>query len=172
MSRVVTVGAAQPVQSPVTDTRKDVVERLLALLVEGDERGCDLVVFPESASDDVLPVMVCLGHRRVRPLLRAGDARSGHPAALRRGPPARRVGFCLGYAELTEPDSGGTRHRFNTQVLVERDGLIVARYRKVHLPGHELHEPERPFQHAERYFFEPGPDEFGVWPAFGGSRPG
>ena len=72
---------------------------------------------------------------------------------------ARRlgVGFCLGYAELTEPDADGVRHRYNTQILVERDGSVVARYRKVHLPGHEEHEPDRPFQHAERYFFEPGP---------------
>jgi N-carbamoyl-D-amino-acid hydrolase len=38
----------------------------------------------------------------------------------------------------------------------------------VHLPGHEEHEPDRPFQHAERYFFEPGPEGFGVWRAFGG----
>ena len=83
---------------------------------------------------------------------------------------ARRlgVGFCLGYAELTEPDADGVRHRYNTQILVERDGSVVARYRKVHLPGHEEHEPDRPFQHAERYFFEPGPDGFGVWRAFGG----
>ena len=41
-------------------------------------------------------------------------------------------------------------------------------YRKVHLPGHEEHEPDRPFQHAERYYFEPSPDGFGVWDAFGG----
>ena len=59
-------------------------------------------------------------------------------------------------------------HRYNTQILVERDGSVVARYRKVHLPGHEENEPDRPFQHAERYYFEPGPDGFGVWRAFGG----
>jgi hypothetical protein len=78
------------------------------------------------------------------------------------------IGFCLGYAELTEPDADGRRHRYNTQILVERDGAVVARYRKVHLPGHEENEPDRPFQHAERYYFEPGPDGFGVWRAFGG----
>ena len=72
------------------------------------------------------------------------------------------IGFCLGYAELTEPDADGVRHRYNSQVLVERDGSIVATYRKVHLPGHEKDEPDRPFQHAERHYFEPGPDEFGV----------
>ena len=54
------------------------------------------------------------------------------------------------------------------QTLVERDGSIVATFKKVHIPGHEEHEPDRPFQHAERYYFEPSPDGFGVWDAFGG----
>jgi len=73
------------------------------------------------------------------------------------------VGFCLGYAELT-PDG----HRFNTQILVDKSGGTVAKYRKVHIPGHEHHEPDRPFQHAERYYFEPSDEGFGVWQAFGG----
>jgi len=72
------------------------------------------------------------------------------------------VGFCLGYAELT-PDG----HRYNTQILVERDGVIVGKYRKVHLPGHRENEPWRGFQHLERRYFEPG-DEFPTWHAFGG----
>jgi predicted amidohydrolase len=83
---------------------------------------------------------------------------------------ARRlgIGFCLGYAELTEPDSSGHRHRFNTQILVDRDGRTVGKYRKVHIPGHETNEPDRPFQHAERYYFEPSNEGFPVWKAFGG----
>ena len=78
------------------------------------------------------------------------------------------IGFSLGYAELTDPDAQGVVHRYNTQILVERDGSVVAKYHKVHIPGHEHHEPNRPFQHAERYYFEPGPEGFGVWAAFGG----
>ena len=73
------------------------------------------------------------------------------------------IGFCLGYAELT-PEG----ERFNTQILVERDGSIVGKYRKVHIPGHEHHEPDRPFQHAERYYFTPSVEGFPVWSAFGG----
>ena len=73
------------------------------------------------------------------------------------------VGFYLGYAEQTPQGN-----RYNTSVLVERDGSIVAKYRKVHLPGHEEHEPERPFQHLERRYFEEGPDGFDVSNAFGG----
>ena len=44
---------------------------------------------------------------------------------------------------------------------------IIGRYRKVHLPGHSEHEPDRPFQHLERRYFEPG-DGFDSWAAFGG----
>ncbi len=149
------------------DTRKDVVERLLALLVEGDERGCELVVFPELALTTFFPRWfvedITEFDHFYETAMPGPDTQPLFDEARRRG-----VGFCLGYAELTDPDASGTRHRYNTQLLVERDGSIVARYRKVHLPGHEAHEPDRPFQHAERYFFEPGPDGFGVWPAFGG----
>jgi predicted amidohydrolase len=53
-------------------------------------------------------------------------------------------------------------------ILVERDGREVTRYRKVHLPGHADHEPDRPFQHLERRYFDPGPDGFVAHRAFGG----
>lgn len=72
------------------------------------------------------------------------------------------IGFCLGYALL-----GDDGRRWNVQTLVERDGSVVATYKKTHIPGHEHHEPGRPFQHAERYYFEPSPEGFGVWQAFG-----
>jgi hypothetical protein len=165
-ARVLTIGAAQlgPIQR--ADARKDVVERLLNLLAEAADRRCDLVVFPELALTTFFPrwfvadiadfdhfYEVTMPGPETQPLF---------DEAARLG-----IGFCLGFAELTEPDADGVRHRYNTQVLVERDGSVVARYRKVHLPGHEEHEPDRPFQHAERYFFEPGPEGFGVWRAFG-----
>ena len=67
-----------------------------------------------------------------------------------------------------ETSADGAVHRWNVQTLVERDGSVVATYKKTHIPGHEHHEPDRPFQHAERYYFEPSPEGFGVWQAFGG----
>ena len=54
------------------------------------------------------------------------------------------------------------------QTLVERDGSIVATFKKVHIPGHEEHEPDRPFQHAERYYFEPVARRLRRVGAFGG----
>ena len=72
------------------------------------------------------------------------------------------IGFHLGYAEMT---SDG--HRYNTSILVSKNGDILGKYRKVHLPGHEENEPWRTFQHLERYYFEPG-NELKVFGAFNG----
>jgi predicted amidohydrolase len=162
MTRMLTVGAAQMGRVQRDHTRADVMERLVVLLRQASSQGCELVVFPELALTTFFP-------RWFVPDLREADhwyerampnpeTRPLFDEAARLG-----VGFCLGYAELT--DDG---HRYNTQILVERDGSVVGRYRKVHIPGHEHHEPDRPFQHAERHYFEPGPEGFGVWRAFGG----
>lgn len=167
MTRIVTVGAAQmgPIQRD--DSRESVVERLVALLRQGWDNGCDLVVFPELALTTFFPRWF------VDDITEADhwyETAMPNDVTAPLFEEARQlgIGFCLGYAELTEPDADGVRHRYNTQILVEKDGSIVGRYHKVHIPGHEHHEPGRPFQHAERYYFEPGPEGFGVWRAFGG----
>ena len=161
MTRIITVGAAQmgPIQRE--HSRADAVDRLITLLEQGARSGCELVVFPELALTTFFPrwfvddiAEADLWYERSMP---SHDSQPLFDAARRLG-----VGFSLGYAELTEDG-----RRFNTQILVERDGSIVGRYHKVHIPGHEHHEPDRPFQHAERYYFEPGPEGFGVWKAFG-----
>jgi predicted amidohydrolase len=162
MTRIVTVGAAQmgPVQK--TDTREAVVERLLGLLHDGHDAGCDLVVFPELALTTFFPRYHATDQAEIDAWFET-EMPSPATKPLFDEAKALGVGFCLGFAELT-PDG----HHYNSQILVERDGGTVAVFRKVHIPGHEAHEPWRPFQHLERYYFEPGPDGFGVWRAFGG----
>ena len=162
MTRIVTVGAAQLGPIARDEPRKEVVERLIALLEQGAAAGCDLVVYPELALTTFFPRWYT-------------DDVSGHDHYFETSMPSEEtqplfdeasrlgVGFALGYAELT-PDG----HRFNTYVLVERDGSIVARFRKVHIPGHEDDEPWRAFQHLERRYFEESHEGFGVWRAFGG----
>lgn len=161
MSRIVTVGAAQlgPIQR--TDSRADVVTRLIALLNDAADRGCDLVVFPELALTTFFPRWyledISESDHYYETEMPSPVVRPLFDVARERG-----VGFTLGYAELTADG-----HRFNTQVLVDKSGAIIGKYRKVHIPGHASNEPGRPFQHLERYYFEPSDEGFGVWEAFG-----
>jgi predicted amidohydrolase len=166
MARMLTVGAAQlgPVQRD--DTRADVVERLIALLCDAHRHGVELVVYPELALTTFFPrwftTDIAEADHWYETAMPNSDTQPLFDEATRLG-----VGFCLGYA-LREQAADGSVRRWNVQTLVERDGSIVATYRKTHIPGHEHHEPDRPFQHAERYYFEPSPEGFGVWRAFGG----
>ncbi len=157
------VGAAQLGPIERDDSREQVVDRLIALMHEAHAEGCDLVVYPELAlttffprwylDDD--PAELDSYYEREMP----GPATKPlFDEAARLG-----IGFCLGYAELT-----GDGHRYNTYILVERDGSVVGKYRKVHIPGHDEHEPWRDFQHLERRYFEESPDGFDVHEAFGG----
>ncbi len=166
MSRILTVAAAQlgPVQR--SHTREQVVERMLALLRQAHEHGVELVVYPELALTTFFPRWF------VDDISEADhfyESSMPNEATQPLFDEARRlgIGFCVGYA-LRETAADGSVHRWNVQTLVERDGSIVGTYKKVHIPGHEHHEPDRPFQHAERYYFEPSPDGFGVWRAFDG----
>ncbi len=160
--RIVSVGAAQLGPIARDETRKEVVERLIDLLKRGAEANCDLVVFPELALTTFFPRWYTddvAGHDHYFETEMPGpDTQPLFDEAARRG-----VGFCLGYAELT-PDG----HRYNTYILVGKDGEPIGRYRKVHIPGHADNEPHRPFQHLERRYFEESPDGFPVFRAFGG----
>jgi predicted amidohydrolase len=167
MARHLTVAAAQmgPVQAH--HTREQVVQRLIDMLHEAHRMGAELVVYPELALTTFFPRWFLdditeADHWYERSMPNAAT-QPLFDEARRLG-----IGFCLGYALRDEPDADGVSHRWNVQTLVERDGSVVATYKKVHIPGHAHHEPDRPFQHAERYYFEPSPDGFGVWRAFGG----
>jgi len=161
VTREITVAAAQMGPVARADSRPDVVERLLVLLRTAADRGAQLVVFPELVLSTFFP----------RWYLEDADELDAFYETEMPGPDTKPlfdeaqrlgVGFQLGYAELT-PDG----HRYNTSILVERDGTVVSTYRKVHLPGHEEREPKRAVQHLERRYFEPG-DGFRTHQAFGG----
>jgi len=160
--RNLNVAAAQlgPIQQ--TDDRKSVVSRLIDLLREAHGKKAELVVFPELALTTFFPRWfvndITEANHWYETEMPSAATRPLFDEAKKLG-----IGFCLGYAELSKAGE-----RFNTQILIERDGRVVAKYRKVHIPGHEHHEPDRPFQHAERYYFTPSNEGFGVWPAFNG----
>jgi len=161
-ARIVTVGAAQLGPISRHESRDDVVARLLDLLRQAAGHGCELVVFPELALTSFFPRWYIEDPAELDEFF---DAEMPGPATKPLFDEAQSlgIGFCLGYGELT-PDG----HHYNTQILVDGQGNTVARFRKVHIPGHTENEPWRPFQHLERRYFEPGPDGFGVSRAFGG----
>jgi predicted amidohydrolase len=174
MTRELVVGAAQLGPVARAERRSHVVDRLIDLLHRGHRAGCELVVFPELALTTFFPRW-CLDDGAVGGI----DAISGDTNDLdsfyeQSMPNADtqplfdaakqlRIGFSLGYAELTEDGD-----RFNTTIIVERDGSIAGYYRKVHIPGHEDYEPWREFQHLERRYFRESNEGFPVFEAFGG----
>jgi predicted amidohydrolase len=161
MSRRLTVAAAQLGPIARAETRAVVVERLVTMLRDAAARGAELVVFPELALTTFFPRWDLDDDELLtffEQEMPSDDTRPLFDEARRLG-----VGFHLGYAELS-PDG----HRYNSAVVVERDGTLASRYRNVNLPGHEEPEGWRPFQHLERKHFEPGPDGFQASRAFGG----
>jgi predicted amidohydrolase len=52
--------------------------------------------------------------------------------------------------------------------MVDKDGAIIGKYRKIHLPGVHDFRPGYPFQNLEKRYFEVGDLGFPVWHAFGG----
>jgi predicted amidohydrolase len=162
MVRMLTVAGAQLGPIGRDESREQVVARLLDLLHQAHALGAELVVYPELALTTFFPRWYTEDQAEVDEWFET-EMPSPATKPLFDEALALGVGFSLGFAELT-PDG----HHYNSQILVERDGSTVATFRKVHIPGHEEHEPERRFQHLERRYFEPGPDGFGVWRAFSG----
>jgi predicted amidohydrolase len=153
--RNVKVAAAQlgPIQK--ADTRQAVVARMLDLMRQAD--GCDLIVYPELALTTFFPRWYWedrseadIWFEREMP---GAATRPLFEAAKRAA-----MAMSFGYAELT-PDE----HHFNASILVDKAGMIVGKYRKVHLPGHDEFDPKHSHQHLEKRYFEPGDLGFPAW---------
>ena len=165
MARVVTIGAAQ--QGPVSrsESRADVVERLITMLRQGHRAGCDLVVFTEVALVPFFPHWHMTDEEEIDAYFErempGPETQPLFDEAARLG-----VGFHLGFAELAAEE--GEIRRFNAAVLVGGDGRIIGHYRKIHLPGYDRFQRGQPFQNLEKLYFRVGNLGFGTWRAFGG----
>src|SRR5690242_2171752 len=136
--RSITVAAAQlgPIQK--AEPRSVAVERMVRLMERAHRRGVELVVFPELALTTFFPrhyhADIAEADHWFETTMPSNETAPLFAAARKFG-----IGFHLGYAEIAEePDDTGTlrRRRFNTSILVNPDGDVLLKYRKVHLPGH------------------------------------
>src|SRR5882724_12230424 len=113
----------------LADSRASVVARLMAMMREAHGRGARFIVFPELALTTFFPRWWITDQAEIDRFFERempnAETRPLFDLAAELG-----VGFYLGYAELTQ-EKGEPRH-YNTAVLVDPDGRIAGRYRKIH----------------------------------------
>ena len=131
------------------DSREHTLGRMLALLEEAAVRGATLVVFPELAFTTFFPRWLIEGDVLDHYFERGMPNPAVQPLFDRAQ--ALGIGFYVGYAELTSDGQ-----RFNCSILVDRDGEILGRYRKVHLPGSVEPRAGAAYQQLEKRYFEYG----------------
>jgi N-carbamoyl-D-amino-acid hydrolase len=153
---VAQVGGIDP-----SESRALVVRRLVELMKEAKSRGASVVVFPELTLTTFFPRYWFERDGEVNRFFET-HMPNEHVQPLFDCAVELEVGFYLGYAELT-PDG----RRFNTSILVDPEGRIRGKYRKVHLPGHADNRTEAPAQHLEKRYFEVGNLGFGVFEFMG-----
>ena len=165
MARILTIGAAQSGPVHASESRNQVVERLIAMMRQAREQGCDLVVFTEVALVPFFPHWYMERQDEIDAYFErempSAETQPLFDEARRLG-----IGFHLGYAELAE--EGGERRHYNSCILVDKSGGIIGKYRKIHLPGWDAEQPDQHFQNLEKLYFDPGDLGFRVWRAFGG----
>ena len=160
MTRSLPLAVAQLGPIARDESRTSAVKRMITLLQKAEAAGSKLVVFPELALTTFFPRWYFENQADVDAFFETdmpnADTEPLFDAAARAG-----IAFYLGYAELIYDND--TIRRFNTSILVDQAGEIVGKYRKIHLPGHREHEPDFPFQHLEKRYFETGDLGFPVF---------
>jgi predicted amidohydrolase len=155
--REIVIGGAQMGAIQKLDSREKVVVRMIALIDQAKDKGCDLVIFPELCLTTFFPRWYMEDQAEVDQWFET-DMPNAATAPLFAAAKLAGIAVSFGYAELTP--SG---QHFNTSILTDKFGNIVGKYRKTHLPGHKEYDAERAFQHLEKRYFLEGDTGFPVW---------
>ncbi len=159
MSRILRIAGAQMGGNQKADSRRQILDRMIALLEQAAGQGAKLVVFPELPFTTFFPRWLIESTQELDTYFeRELPGPQTQPLFDR----ARElgVGMYVGYAELTPQG-----RRYNSAVTVGPDGAILGKYRKIHLPGTVEPRMGDRFQQLEKRYFEYGDLGF---PAFRG----
>lgn len=155
--RKLILGGAQmgPIQR--ADSRMVVVARMMALMHQAHAKGVEMLVYPELTLTTFFPRWYAEDRAEMDHWF---ETQMPNAVTAPLFDLARELGMAMtfGYAEHT-PDG---RH-YNTSIMTNRRAEIIGKYRKVHLPGHVEHDPDRSFQHLEKRYFDPGDLGFNAW---------
>ncbi|EFX05134.1 n-carbamyl-d-amino acid amidohydrolase [Grosmannia clavigera kw1407] len=163
MSRVITVGAAQLGAIQLVTPREVVLTRMLALLDAAAASGVRMLLFPELALTTFFPRHNLAGEDTVDAFFEAES--DAEPDALRRSNPHTKplfdrahslgIDIALGYAEKWTAADGNVMHYNTLCYYSAQTDAVIAKYRKVHLPGTAV--PTGGAQEQlEKMYFAPG----------------
>lgn len=128
---------------------------MISLLQSAATQGADLVLFPECAFTTFFPRHLITSQTELDAFFEHGDALLTSPNTSALFTEASKLGvdISLGFAERTADGKG-----FNTSVYYSsRERQIIAKYRKVHLPGTvEPFENPDAVNQLEKRYFQPG----------------
>ncbi|KAJ0116791.1 carbon-nitrogen hydrolase [Diaporthe amygdali] len=165
--RLLTVAAAQMGPNQLADSRESILGRMLKLLTDAASQGAKLVVFPELALTTFFP-----RHQIDDPVKKADffePESHANPNAIVDSPrvrplfdKAKELGtdLYLGYAERWTDEHGKETDYNATIYYSASEGKVVAKYRKVHLPGTKEPIDDKTGrgveQQLEKRYFTPG----------------
>jgi predicted amidohydrolase len=158
-SRILRLAGAQMGANQKADSRRQILDRMIALLEDAAGQGAQLVVFPELPFTTFFPRWLFETQAEVDAWFETSMPGPNTQALFDRAK-ALGVGMYVGFAELTPQGQ-----HFNTSITVGPDGTILGKYRKIHLPGTVEPRVGDRFQQLEKRYFEYGDLGF---PAFRG----
>ena len=154
MPRIVRVSAAQMGATHRLDPRAKTLDRMLKLLEIAAGQGAELCLLPETAFTTFFPRYLINDPEELDAFFEHGDVLKAPGASpLFEKASQLDIDVSVGFAEAA--DNG---ERFNSSVYFHaKSGSILAKYRKVHLPGdfEPFADPEATNQLEKRYF-KPG----------------
>lgn len=151
MARKIIIAAAQMGATHRTDNRSQTLERMLKLLDEAASKNANVVLFPETAFTTFFPRYLIEDPVELESWFEHGDiVTAPQTKALFDKSKEYQIDIAVGFAEATDDDQ-----HFNSTVYYHaKSGSVLAKYRKIHLPGdfEPIGDKDTTQQLEKRYF--------------------